>query len=421
MSIGSSTSTPSPSFTPVTHSPAPGQANDTLTTSRNNVDTATSFKDRDGNGWVDIEVDYDSGPGTHFENLGNRGYQPLNAAQRRELYAQMSDLGVDLQVRFHAKGTYATPDGKVKFGTFKQNEIRSNLVVGYPSTDPTKPTEVYIRSNPDNPKDQAFLAPTALNRGGNLLARALLYSLGVPARTPAEGEPDSRGYSVHSRNSEMTTGQDYKDKAVTRPQIKDYERLIPAYKLNTDISGAEYLIGNLGRDNSPATMVIVNGFGHDSLDATGDTHDQVIDMHSGARSSVGGFKENVVIASHAVIEDVKTGAGTNRVVPNAVSNTITLGSGSNTVAFQNLSDSTPDRLDTVVGFKTGVDKLDISAFATPQGNTHYVVPNASHLEIQSGAAGETYVLYWKEFIYRGSQAPDFKVRADGVQQRDIIK
>jgi hypothetical protein len=165
----------------------------------------------------------------------------------------------------------------------------------------------------------------------------------------------------------------------------------------------------------------VNGFGHDSLDATGDTHDQVIDMHSGARSSVGGFKENVVIASHAVIEDVKTGAGTNRVVPNAVSNTITLGSGSNTVAFQNLSDSTPDRLDTVVGFKTGVDKLDISAFATPQGNTHYVVPNASHLEIQSGAAGETYVLYWKEFIYRGSQAPDFKVRADGVQQRDIIK
>ncbi|WP_448652182.1 M10 family metallopeptidase C-terminal domain-containing protein [Pseudomonas fluorescens] len=421
MSIGSSTSTPFSSTLPVANSVASQGGNDTLTASGNNVETSANLVDRDGNGWVDVEVDYDSGPGAHFSNLGNRGYQPLNAAQRRELGAQMGDLGADIKVRFHEKGTYASPDAKVRFGTFKQNETRPNLVVGYPSSNPTLPTEVYIRSNPDNAKDQAFLAPTALNRGGNLLARALLYSLGVPARAPAEGEPDSRGYSVHSRNSETTTGQDYKGNSVTRPQIKDFERLIPAFGLNTSATGHEYQIGNLGRGNNPVTMTIVNGHGHDTLDAASDTHDQVIDMHAGKRSSVGGFKDNVIISPEAVVEDVKTGSGTNSVAPNIVPNRITLGQGSNTVAFQHRWDSTPERLDTIVGFKTGVDKIDISAFGTTQGSTQFGVPNGSHLEIQSGAAGGTYVSYWKDFVSRDSQAPDFKVRADGVQMSDIVR
>ncbi|KRP59972.1 hypothetical protein TU79_12360 [Pseudomonas trivialis] len=167
-------------------------------------------------------------------------------------------------------------------------------------------------------------------------------------------------------------------------------------------------------------MTIGDTGGHDTLDAAGDTHDQMIDLHPGARSSVGGFKGNVTLSSQTLIEDVNTGLGTNTVMPNASINTVTLGPGSNTVAYNHDWDSTPHALDTIVGFKSGIDKLDLSDLPRPTGMDMYLegrFPLADIITVD----GASYVRRWNtrgSATHRGN--PDFMVRVDGIQDRDVL-
>lgn len=374
------------------------------------------WQDKDGNGKIDIEVDMGDEEGEHFSGLGMTGYNAPNEAQQRELRQQMGLMTNDVNVTFHKKGEIANPDGKIKIGSFPQNTTQNSDVVSYTPTDSSKPVEVYFNGNEE--ENPTISLPDGYNKGGNTLTRALLYAMGVTPPKPVEegGTRDSLGYSALSPQSETTTGHDFKGKPVTSPQIDDKGQLEKLFGGNTSVKDKTFELHELGKDGWGATLSISSGVaGHETLDASADTNDQVINLKPGKFSSVKGYKDNVSITTGTVVEDVKTGSGTNRIYPNAGANTITLGTGENTVVYEQEWDGSPARQDKIIGFKTGVDKLDVSNLWT--------YPPYMRFEVETNADGSTWVKGWSGADKSGpvpDKAPDFLLRADGAQRSDLI-
>jgi len=384
------------------------------------IPPSPQFTDRDGNGKIDIEVDFDGPEGQHFSSLGNKGYQGLNDAQQHELRHQMLKISNDVNVVFHKKGTIANPDGKLKFGTFQQNTSQTNDVVVRAPSDSSEPVEVYFNGNAkENP---SISAPDEKNKGGHTLTRALLYGLGVKPPKPEEegGMHDSLGYSALSSKPETRTGHDFKGAPVIGAQLDDQEQLEILYGRNTG-ERAPIEIGQVGNAGYGATTTISGGLyspSHETIDATGDTNNQTIDMRPGSFSSVKGYTKNVAITSTTVVEDVRTGSGNNVIIPNSISNQITLGPGNNRVVYTDTWNSNPQRPDTIIGFKSGRDKLDLTQLPTPIN----LEPNRrSPIEIIT-EGDATYVVRWTSARRKANgSAPEFKVRVDGIKMSDILR
>lgn len=384
------------------------------------IPPSPQFTDRDGNGKIDIEVDFDGPEGQHFSSLGNKGYQGLNDAQQHELRHQMLKISNDVNVVFHKKGTIANPDGKLKFGTFQQNTSQTNDVVVRAPSDSSEPVEVYFNGNAkENP---SISAPDEKNKGGHTLTRALLYGLGVKPPKPEEegGMHDSLGYSALSSKPETRTGHDFKGAPVIGAQLDDQEQLEILYGRNTG-ERAPIEIGQVGNAGYGATTTISGGLyspSHETIDATGDTNNQTIDMRPGSFSSVKGYTKNVSITSTTVVEDVRTGSGNNIIIPNSVSNQITLGAGNNRVVYTHTWNSNPQRPDTIIGFKSGRDKLDLTQLPTP---INLERNRRSPIEIIT-EGDATYVVRWTSARRKANgSAPEFKVRVDGIKMSDILR
>ena len=356
------------------------------------------------------------GPETFFLCKDFKQYQGLTSVQQKELLAQMNEMSEDTNLVFHPKGTLNNPDGKIKFGNFAPQVGKRNAVEVHVPRDPDEPVEAYVRA------DQNNLNPTANNKGGNALARALLGALGVSAPGQSDTGTGSRGYSLLSCLSETTTGHDFKGHYATRPQMKDLEQLTRLFGRNNDYEKNIYNVHVLGREGQAVTQTISSENAHDTIVARLDTHDQEIDLNPGTFSSVGGFKKNVAILPDTCVEDVVTGSGTNTIVANTQANRITLGNGSNTVVYKSVSDSPNDRPDHIVGFKTGTDKLDVASFTDYDYRDVRGNSLKTRLDIENKADGSTWVKWWKDVGGEGTdeRAPDFLLRADGIKKSDVI-
>ncbi|OAE11588.1 hypothetical protein AZH11_18380 [Pseudomonas simiae] len=393
--------------------------------------------DKDGNGKIDIEVDFSAGPGKYFKKLGLTGYSALSAKQKQEVIDQMADISLQKNLVFHEKGSLEKPDGTINFGNYApgpsngRNIVQANFPDNKPdSQNPDKadePAEAYVRGDAHN------LNANARNRGGNALAHALLHTLGLPHTNPDDksnkpaNSTDSLGYSLLSTQPETTTGHDFKGNHVTRPQMHYMGLLTQRYGHNSEYSYSNedyditYALGKMGKEKeSVAVTATVSSIrAHEVLDIKEDTHDQTINLNHGTFSSVGGFKNNVSILRGTHVEDVLTGSGTNTIIANFKANKITLGSGANTVTFNNVWDSTAKDTDHIVGFKSGVDKVDISGFSQePYKGTF--LEGSPHLDTQTTPDGKTYVRFWNIFDGKGLSEPDFLLRADGIKMSDII-
>ncbi|MGB7649393.1 MAG: M10 family metallopeptidase C-terminal domain-containing protein [Pseudomonas fluorescens] len=389
--------------------------------------------DKDGNGKIDIEVDFSAGPGKYFRKLGLTGYSQLSPEQKRELLDQMADLSFDTNLVFHEKGAIKNPDGKINFGNYAHVPSNGkNLVqVDFPdnTSDPQnpdkvdEPAEAYVRG------DARHLKANARNRGGNVLAHALLHALGLSHTNPEAksnrpaSATDSLGYSLLSTQSETTTGHDFKGHYVTRAQMHDLGLLTQRYGHNSQYSNETtrvvYDLNGMDEDDAPVTTSISTVRAHETLNIEDDTHDQNINLNHGTFSSIAGFKNNISILRGTHVEDVLTGYGTNTVIANFKANKITLGSGANTVTFNNSWDSTPKETDHLVGFKSGIDKVDISGFSQKTNEGTFLKGNP-HLDTHTTPDGKTYVRYWTYFDGKGLSEPDFLLRADGIKMSDII-
>ncbi|WP_446434109.1 M10 family metallopeptidase C-terminal domain-containing protein [Pseudomonas sp. 1152_12] len=136
--------------------------------------------------------------------------------------------------------------------------------------------------------------------------------------------------------------------------------------------------------------------GNDTLDFSGFTQNQVIDLRHNSASSVGGLRNNVAIAEGVTLENAIGGSGRDRIIGNAVNNVITGGGGGdelwgvggrNTFKYDKVSDSSAYDPDRLMDFVSGEDTIDLTTLAEELGVSLRLVEN------YTGRIGDTVVTY----------------------------
>ncbi len=98
------------------------------------------------------------------------------------------------------------------------------------------------------------------------------------------------------------------------------------YGYGSNITGSEAAIFNFALNAHPI-MCIFDSSGNDTLSLSGDTHNDVIDLHAGAFSSVMGFTYNISIAYSCNIESAVGGSGNDTIIGNDLGNLLYGGAG----------------------------------------------------------------------------------------------
>lgn len=217
-----------------------------------------------------------------------------------------------------------------------------------------------------NISQTANRAPTLLSYGQHTLLHEIGHAIGLshPAAynasegvninytTDAVYYEDSRQYTVMSYFSESNTGGFYSNRFASAPMLDDIvaiQRLYGSnmsarvgdttYGFNSNADQAWYLATTA---STALIFAIWDAGGSDTLDFSGYSVSQTIDLRQGAFSSAGGLTGNVSIAIGAVIENAIGGAGSdtiygnsgdNRITGNGGGDTIDGGLGSDTVVF----------------------------------------------------------------------------------------
>jgi Ca2+-binding RTX toxin-like protein len=165
---------------------------------------------------------------------------------------------------------------------------------------------------------------------------------------------DSRQYTVMSYFSELNTGGDYRtsggsSRYAAAPMIDDIAAAQRLYGANTSTRTGDTVYGFNSTAGQPwfnannATSVLIfaiwDAGGTDTLDFSGYSVAQTIDLRQGAFSSVGGLVGNVGIAIGAVIENAIGGTGVDTIRGNSANNRIT-GNGGNDVIDGGLGSDT---------------------------------------------------------------------------------
>src|SRR5258708_22146229 len=99
------------------------------------------------------------------------------------------------------------------------------------------------------------------------------------------------------------------------------------YGFNSN-AGAVFNFGNYTQ--APALTIYDSG-GNDTLDCSGYSSSQTIDLHPGAFSSVGGLVHNIGIATNTVIETAIGGSGNDTLIASDLGCTLIGGAGSDTL------------------------------------------------------------------------------------------
>ncbi|NWA64996.1 M10 family metallopeptidase C-terminal domain-containing protein, partial [Pseudomonas reactans] len=203
----------------------------------------------------------------------------------------------------------------------------------------------------------------------------------------AEYAEDTRARSVMSYWSERNqAGHDFNGLMPAAPMMDDIAAIQRLYGANTKIRNTDTTYGfnsNSERDfyslkgaDGKPIFCVWDGGGVDTLDFSGFTQKQVINLNAEAFSDVGGLKGNVSIAKGVTVENAFGGAGDDTLTGNQANNrlrggggvdTLLGGGGADTFVYDQASDSTPEAPDVLADFTTGTDKIDLSGMLGKAG------------------------------------------------------
>ena len=147
-------------------------------------------------------------------------------------------------------------------------------------------------SQPQNPNTGASYALISTTMAADIIAIQSLYGTNVQTRS---------GDTVYGNNS----------------NVDGYLGDLFDQWLGGAAHTADTYIGN------PVTMTLFDTGGIDTLDVSGTSVAQRVDLNSEAKSDVAGLKGNIIIARGAVIENAIGGSGNDRLSGNAAGNTLT--------------------------------------------------------------------------------------------------
>ncbi|MEH2625591.1 serralysin [Bradyrhizobium sp. AZCC 1719] len=150
---------------------------------------------------------------------------------------------------------------------------------------------------------------------------------------------DTWQYSIMSYFGEHNySGSSYR--YVVTPQMADIYAMASIYGAATSTRIGDTVYGfssnagavfNFGNYTSAPALTIYDSGGNDTLDCSGYSSAQTIDLHAGAFSSIGSLVNNIGIALNAIIEKAIGGSGNDRLIASDSGCTLSGGNGNDTL------------------------------------------------------------------------------------------
>ncbi|QJI40686.1 serralysin family metalloprotease [Pseudomonas sp. ADAK2] len=357
-----------------------------------------SWHDQNADGKIDLSYTFlTSKPANYNPALGTFG--EFSAQQKAQAVLAMQSWSDVANVTFsEGKGG----DGHMTFGNYSNNT--GGAAFAYlPQGSQYDGQSWYMI----NDQYQVNKTPDTNNYGRQTLTHEIGHTLGLShpgVYNAGNGNPtyndvtyaqDTRGYSLMSYWSESNTHQDFsKDGSgayASAPLLDDIVAVQKLYGANLDTRASDTVYGfnsNAERDfysaTSAASKVVFSvwdGGGNDTLDFSGFSQNQKINLNEGAFSDVGGLVGNVSIAHGVTLENAIGGSGNDLLIGNAAANgleggagndiiygagggdSLWGGAGADTFVFGAASDSTMTAPDWIMDFTSGQDKIDLSGIA----------------------------------------------------------
>lgn len=379
-----------------------------------------AYLDRDGSGTIELTYTFlTSASSSTMNKHGITGFSQFSAQQKAQAVLAMQSWADVANVTFTDKVTGG--DGHMTFGNYSGGQDGAAAFAYLPGTGAGYDgTSWYLTNSRYTPNK----TPDLNNYGRQTLTHEIGHSLGLahpgdynagegaPTYNDASYGQDTRGYSVMSYWSESNTSQNFSKGGVeaysSGPLMDDIAAIQKLYGANTTTRTGDTTYGfnsNTGRDFLSATsssdkvvFSVWDAGGKDTLDFSGFTQNQKINLNEASFSDVGGLVGNVSIAKGVTVENAIGGSGNDLLIGNRASNELKGGagndilygaggadklwggSGSDTFVFAASSDSKPGAVDQILDFVSGLDKIDLTGITHGAG-LHFV--NAF-----TGAAGD---------------------------------
>ena len=400
---------------------------------KGNVHDLPHWSDKNGDGTVSITYSF-LDKNSSFTAGGLSGISEFNNQQKAQAVLALQSWSDVAKLSFtesDAKG-----EGHVTFGDYDSQVNSKGAAFGeYPNSRGT--SEAWFKITGGSTTN---IHPENGNYGRQTLTHEIGHTLGLahPGNynasdtvspsyaSSASYAEDTRGYSIMSYWSESNTHQNFSGASSAGPLIDDIAAIQQRYGANYDTRATDTTYGfnsNTGRDFLSATsstdklvFSVWDGGGNDTLDFSGFTTAQQINLNEGSFSNVGGLVGNVSIAKGVTIENAIGGSGNDLLVGNAAANVLkggagndvlyggggadklSGGAGADTFVFGASADSRPEAFDQILDFTSGSDKIDLTGITQGAG-LHYV--NAF-----TGAVGDA-VLNYASGTNLGTLAVDF--------------